>query len=262
MEYFSKSRVGKIFFIVLPVALMLSSCVSQKNVRLIQEKVDKEMKTVFENPRTTTYRIQTGDHLYVRVYSVDPKTSKFFQSDFPYLMNSTYQYLNTYAVDEFGYISFSFIEKLYVKGLTIPEVQQAIQTQLDEYFKDATAYIKLVNFQVGVLGEVNDPGNFTIEQDQINVFQAIGLAGGATSYGNFKEVKLIRQTQTGSELHLLDLTDNRLLESPYFYMMPNDVIYIEPRSGKSFALEHFPYQSLFYFFSVGVMATSLILNTL
>jgi len=180
MEYFSKSRIGKIIYIVLPVVLMLSSCVSQKNVRLIQEKVDKEMKTIYDNPRTTTYRIQTGDHLYIRVYSVDPKTSKFFQADFPYLMNSTYQYLNTYVVDEFGYVSFSFIEKLYVKGLSIPEVQQAIQTQLDEYFKDATAYVKLVNFQVGVLGEVNSPGNFTIEQDQINVFQALGLAGGLT----------------------------------------------------------------------------------
>jgi polysaccharide export outer membrane protein len=221
--------------------------------------VDKEMKTIYDNPRTTTYRIQTGDHLYIRVYSVDPKTSKFFQADFPYLMNSTYQYLNTYVVDEFGYVSFSFIEKLYVKGLSIPEVQQAIQTQLDEYFKDATAYVKLVNFQVGVLGEVNTPGNFTITQDQINVFQAIGLAGGITDYGNFEEVKLVRQTQNGSEMYLLDLTNNRILESPYYYLMPNDVIYIEPRSGKSWAYSQFPYQTLFYFFSVAVLGAGLFL---
>ena len=244
----------------LPVAILLSSCVSQKNVRLIQERVNKEMKTVFDNPRTTTYRIQTGDHLYVRVYSVDPKTSKFFQADFPYLMNSTYQYLNTYVVDEFGYISFSFIEKLYVKGLTVPEIQQAVQTQLDEYFKEATAYVKLVNFQVGVLGEVNSPGNFTIEQDQINVFQAIGLAGGITDYGKYKEVKLVRQTQNGSELYMLDLTDNRILESPYYYLMPNDVIYIEPRGGKSWAYSQFPYQTLFYFFSVLILGATLATN--
>jgi polysaccharide export outer membrane protein len=260
MEYISKSRIRKIFYLVLPTVLLLSSCVSQKNVRLIQEKVDKEMKTVFDNPRSTTYRIQTGDHLYVRVYSVDPKTSKFFQADFPYLMNSTYQYLNTYVVDEFGYISFSFIEKLYVKGLTIPEVQQSIQTQLDEYFKDATAYVKLVNFQVGVLGEVSAPGNFTIEQDQINVFQAIGLAGGITDYGNYKEVKLIRQTENGSEVHILDLTSNRILESPYYFMMPNDVIYIEPRSSKSFALQQFPYQSLLYFLSIAVLGASIFMQ--
>jgi polysaccharide biosynthesis/export protein len=260
MKYFSKSRIGKIFLMVLPVILLLSSCVSQKNVRLIQGKVDKEMKTEFANPRTTTYRLQTGDHLYVRVYSVDPKTSKFFQADFPYLMNSTYQYLNTYVVDEFGYITVSFIEKLYVKGLTIPEVQQAIQTQLNEYFKDATAYVKLVNFQVGVLGEVNAPGNFTIEQDQINVFQAIGLAGGITDFGNFREVKLVRQTQNGSEIYLLDLTDNKILESPNYYLMPNDVIYIEPRPAKSFAYTQFPYQSLLYFFSVAILGAALFIE--
>lgn len=260
MESILKSRLMKILYVVLPVALLLSSCVSQKNVKLIQEKVDKEMKIVFDNPRTSSYRIQTGDHVYVRVYSVDPKTSKFFQADFPYLMNSTYQYLNTYVVDEFGYISFSFIEKLYVKGLAIQEVQQAIQTQLDEYFKDATAYVKLVNFQVGVLGEVNAPGNFTIEQDQINLFQAIGLAQGITDFGNFKEAKLIRQTQSGSEVYLIDLTDNRILESPYYYLMPNDMIYIEPRSTKSWAYSQFPYQSLLYFLSVALLGASIFIK--
>lgn len=218
------------------------------------------MTSSFSNPRSTTYRIQTGDHLYVRVYSVDPKTSKFFQADFPYLMNQTYQYLNTYVVDEFGYISVSFIQKLYVKGLTVQEVQQAVQTQLNEYFKDATAYVKLVNFQVGVLGEVNSPGNFTIEQDQINIFQAIGLAGGVTDFGNFKEVKLIRQTQSGSEVYLLDLTDNKVFTSSYYYLMPNDVVYIEPRGAKSWAYTQFPYQAFISFLSIAVLAAGLVLQ--
>ena len=260
MEQFKKSRYFNLSLVILMVALLFSACVSQRKVKLLQERVNKETKSVFDNPRTTSYRIQTGDHLYIRVYSVDPKTSKFFQADFPYLMNPTYQYLNTYVVDEFGYISFSFIEKLYVKGLSIQEVQQAIQSQLNEYFKEATAYVKLVNYQVGVLGEVNSPGNFTIEQDQINVFQAIGLAGGLTDYGNYKEVKLVRQTQKGSEMYFLDLTDNRILESPYYYLMPNDVIYIEPRSTKSWAYTQFPYQSLLYFFSVVILGATLVLN--
>ena len=99
--------------------LLLGSCVSQKNVTMLQEKISKEMTTDFINTGTSTYRIQTGDHLYIRVNSIDPKTSKFFQTDFPYLMNSTYQYLNTYAVDENGYVSFSFIEKMQVAGSTV-----------------------------------------------------------------------------------------------------------------------------------------------
>jgi polysaccharide biosynthesis/export protein len=242
------------------VSIVLTSCVSQKNVKMVQEKVNKEMTTQFQNAKATTYRLQTGDHVYVRVNSIDPKTSKFFQTDFPYLMNSTYQYLNTYVVDEFGYISFSFIEKMYVVGSTVQEVRTKIQEKLDEYFKDATVFVKLVNYQVGVLGEVNKPGNFTIEQDQINIFQALGLAEGITSFGNLKQVKLIRQTQSGSDVQLLDLTDNRIMESPYYFLMPNDVVYIEPRNAKSWAYEQFPYQTIAYFFSVVVLAVGIFYN--
>lgn len=224
--------------------VLFSSCVSQKQVKLLQEKTNKEETFQFSNTKANTYRVQTGDHIYIRVHSVDPKTSKFFQSDFPYLMNPTYQYLNSYVVDEFGYINFSFIDKMYVKGMTIQEIRDGLQSKLDEYFKDATAVVKLVNYQVGILGEVNSPGNFTIEQDQITIFQAIGLAGGLTSYGNLKQIRVVRQTQDGSNVEIIDLTDNKVLESPYYYLMPNDVVYIEPRSTKSWALEQFPYTAI------------------
>jgi polysaccharide biosynthesis/export protein len=247
-------------YLSLTVSILLGSCVAQKNVKLIQEKVNKEMTTQFENSRITTYHLQTGDHIYVRVYSVDPKTSKFFQADFPYLMNSTYQYLNTYVVDDNGYIAFSFIEKLYVKGLTIPEVQKALQAQLDLYFKETTAYVKLVNFQVGVLGEVVSPGNFTVEQDQITIFQAIGLAKGITDFGNLKHTKVIRQMPKGSEVYSVDLTDNKILESPYYYLMPNDVVYIEPRNSKSWVYSQFPYQTVVYTLSVIFLGAALLVK--
>lgn len=250
----SSMKFNKTYLYGILVIAILGSCVSQSKVKMLQEKVNKEMTTEFQNPKATTYRIQSGDHLYIRVNSIDPKTSKFFQTDFPYLMNNTYQYLNTYAVDEYGYVGFSFIDKMHVAGSTIQEVRQKIQTKLDEFFKDATVFVKLVNYQVGVLGEVNNPGNYTIEQDQINIFQALGLAGSITSYGNLTEAKLIRQTQSGSDVFILDLTDNRIIESPYFYLMPNDVLYIEPRGTKSFALEQFPYQTIAYFFSILILA--------
>ena len=258
-----KTITNKLKRIVVPgiiFIIVLSSCVSQKKVKMLQEKTTKEYTAQFENAKSTTYRLQTGDHLYIRVYSVDPNTSKFFQSDFPYLMNSTYQYLNTYVVDEFGFISFSFIEKLYVKGLTVLEVKEQVQKQLDSYFKEATVYIKLVNYQVAILGEVRSPGNFTIEQDQITILQALGLAGGVTEYGNYKKVKVVRQTQTGTEVHIIDLTDNRLLESPYYFLMPNDVVYIEPRSGKSWAYSQFPYATLVSLLSVAAFGAAIFID--
>ena len=247
----------KFFLLCLVVLAVFSSCVSQRNVRLIQEKVNKEMTTQFQNAKAASYKLQSGDQLYIRVNSIDPKTSKFFQTDFPYLMNPTYQYLNTYVVDEFGYITFSFIDKMYITGSTVQEVRQKIQTKLDEYFKEATVLVKLVNFQVGVLGEVNKPGNFTVDQDQINLFQALGIAGGITDFGNLKQAKLIRQTQTGSEIFLLDLTDNKILESPYYYLMPNDLLYIEPRSSKSWVFEQFPYSTVMYAMSFAIVVVGI-----
>lgn len=236
------------------IALVATSCISQKKVMILQDKSVKEAQASFENRKKTSYLIQSGDHLYIRVYSLDPKTSKFFQTDLPTLMNPTYLYLNSYMVDQDGYINFSFIEKMLVKGMTIEEVRKKLQTALNEYFKESTVTVKLVNFQVAVLGEVNDPGNYTIDKDQINVLQAIALAGGFREYGRVKKITLVRQTLKGSDVYNIDLSNKVILESDYFYLMPNDVIYVEPLKGKSFLFTQFPYATIFSALSLTLTA--------
>jgi polysaccharide export outer membrane protein len=243
-----KMRVNRTFEVTVKILLVLSivssSCISQNKIKLIQEKTAKTPTSDFANSKLTTYRLQTGDYLYIEVYSVDPKTSKFFQTDFPDLMNPTYLYLKSYAVDEFGFINFSFINKMYVKGLTVIEVKELLQKSLNDYFKESTVVVKLVNFEISVIGEVNNPGSFTIYRDQVNLFQAISHAGGFKDFGNPKKVKLMRQTPTGSNLIELDLSDNKILESQFFYLQPNDVLYVEPLNAKSFAYTRFPYELL------------------
>lgn len=191
-----------------------------------------EQSTSINNPGKASYHLQKGDNLYIKVYSVDEKTSKFFQSDFPNLMNPTYLFLNSYTIDEKGYINVSFIDKLKVEGLTVEEAKNNIQKALNEYFKECTVTVKLVNFQVSVLGEVNKPGTFTIDKEQINLFQALGLAGGPKDFSNLKKVILVRQTDAGSKAQVLDITNLAVLESEYFYLMPNDIIYVEPVKAK------------------------------
>ncbi len=230
-------------YLLLAFSIFLGSCISQRNVTLLQDK-SVELTSSYENKKMTTYHIQTGDHLYIRIYSVDPKTSKFFQTDLPSLMNPTYLYLNSYVVDEQGYISFSFIDKMYVKGLTVEEVKNQLQKSVNDYFKEATVVLRLVDYQVAVLGEVNAPGNFTIDKDQINIFQAISMAGGFKDFANLKKVKLVRQTLKGSDVFILDITKRDILQSDYFYLMPNDILYIQPLKSKSFAFEKFPYAIL------------------
>jgi polysaccharide export outer membrane protein len=239
-----------IFFLSIIALFMLNSCVSQHRVTLLQGM--SEGTNSFDNSKKITHHVQTGDHLYIRIYSVDPKTSKFFQTDLPALMNPTYLYLNSYVVDEQGYISFSFIEKMFVKGLTVEEIKNQLQKSVNEYFKEATVVVRLVDFQVAVLGEVNTPGNFTIDKDQINIFQAIGMAGGIKDFANIKKVKIVRQTLKGSEVYIVDLRKKDILQSDYFYLMPNDIVYIQPMGSKSFAFEKFPYAILVSLASLGV----------
>ena len=150
----------------------------------MQDKATKTAPADYMNEKDISYRLQVGDYLYIEVYSVDPQTSRFFQTDFPDLMNTTYVYLKSYLVDESGYINFSFIDKMYVKGMTVLEVRDMIQEKVNEYFKETTVVVKMVNFEVSVVGEVNDPGSFTVYRDQINIFQAIGHAGGFKDFGN------------------------------------------------------------------------------
>lgn len=259
-----KIRINAFIYLGIKVLLitgfLFTSCISQNRVKLLQERTAREAATEFTNSKSTTYLLQVGDHLYIEVYSVDPKTSKFFQTDFPDLMNPTYLYLKSYSVDELGYINFSFVDKMYVKGLTVAEVKEQIQKTLNEYFKESTAVVKLVNFEVSVIGEVNDPGSFTVYRDQINLFQAIGLAGGFKEFGNPKRVKLVRQSQGGSNLVQLDLSDNKILESPYFYLQPNDIIYIEPLNAKSWSYIRFPYETILVLISTALIGYNILMN--
>jgi polysaccharide biosynthesis/export protein len=250
MERFRKLTMGLIKLIA--IGLLLSSCLSQKRVMLLQDKKSKDVQVSFTNKKKSSYQIQTGDHLYIRIYSMDPKTSKFFQSDLPQLMNPTYLYLNSYMVDNEGYVNISVIDRIFVKGMTIEEVKNKIQKTLNDYFKETTVSVKLVNFQVSVIGEVNNPGNFTIDKDQINVLQAISMAGGLKDFGNNKKITLVRQTLKGSDIYYLDLSDKKILESDYFYLLPNDLIYVEPLKAKTYLFSQFPYGLVFSTISIAL----------
>ena len=172
-------------------------------------------------------------------------------------MTQTYQNLNSYRIEEDGYINFSFIDKVYVKGMTIKEVNDLLQKTINEYFKEATVVVQLVNYRVSVLGEVENPGTFIIDNKQINILQAVAEAGGSRNFGNLKKVKLVRQTITGSEMYYIDLTDNGVLQSDQFYLMPNDVVYIEPLKSKSFAFDNFPYSIILSTISTAAIVIAL-----
>lgn len=234
------------------IIIASSSCVNLKKVQLMQEKSITDYSQEIINAQRDAYKINFGDHLYIKIFSTDAQTSRFFQSDFPELMNQSYIYLNSYKIDEEGYVNYSFVGKIMVKGLTINEAQKKIEESLQEYFKDVKVYAKLVNFNISLLGEVNSPGTFTIDRDEITILQALGMAGGITDFGAAEKVVLVRKSPNGSTVKYLDLTDNGVLESEHLFLMPDDVIYVAPRGSKSFVFEKFPYGLIFGILGIGL----------
>jgi polysaccharide export outer membrane protein len=99
-------------------------------------------------------------------------------------MSQTYLYLNSHVVNEEGYLTFTFIDKMYVQGLTIEEIQKQLQATMSTYFKDVTITVKMVSFEVSVIGEVASAGKFLIPEDNTNVLEVVALAGGFKEYAD------------------------------------------------------------------------------
>lgn len=248
MKYFYRISSQRLF-LLLGIILILASCVPQKKIKYLQNKELAEAKTNFVNQKKIEYKIKPGDNLYIKIVSIDEKTSALFNTmDARYAntMNSDASiYLNSYTVNENGYMDFPLIGKVLVKNLSVEEVKNEIQQSLNEYIKESVVIVKLVNFYVTMLGEVRRPGEYRVYQDELNVFEAMSMAGDLTDFANRNEVKLVRQTKQGSEIIDIDLTDQNFLTSDYFYLMPNDIIYVEPLKGKQFTFANFPYAIIF-----------------
>lgn len=209
---------------------------------------DSTNRSEFVYTPTEDYQLSPGDNLHIRVKSLDESSNTFF-NNMSGQTNSGYNdasiYLNSYTVDLNGKISFPYIGVLDAEGKTIEELKTALENQLSEYLVDATIIVKLVNFNITFVGEVRKPGEYKIYQDKINIFQAISIAGDITDYGNRNEVKLLRTDENGTKLYTLDLTKEDILESPYYFLKPNDIVYVEPLKSKQFAFSTFPYALLF-----------------
>lgn len=237
--------------IFLVVLLMISACVSQKKILYLQRQQKNDTNTaVYSNKRATDYRIQPKDNLYIRIFSLDEKTYSFFnkQSIASGLSNDFSSdasvYLNSYTVNSSGYIDFPVVGKILVRDMTVEEAKNAIQKSIDEYLKETTVVVKMVNFNITVVGEVYHPGKFRIYQDEITVFDAISLAGDMRDFAARNKVVLIRQVKDGSKVYYLNLNSDKILNSDLYYLMPNDIVYIPPLKSKQYGFEAFPYTVL------------------
>ncbi len=216
--------------------LMFAACTQSKEVYYLNDLTDglTPQSNDFEDPL-----VQVGDQLSIFVSSPDPETAVFFNmSNYSTVQVNQVQQVTSaspilgYLVDVQGRIQFPKLGSIQVEGKRLSEVKSELETQLKPYVKDAVINVRCINFRVTVLGEVAKAGTYHVPYHEINILQALGLAGDMTINGVRDEVVVVRTTPKGQESYTVDLTSKKLLSSPVFHLQSGDVIYVRPNKTK------------------------------
>ena len=250
-----RSYVTKLLVLLLPVFFAVS-CTPQKKLKYLQGSNSSD--TLVSN--YAEHVIQKGDILYIKILGLDEKFYNFFNTqDVGYGgYNNITVYLNSYNVNDSGTINVPIIGSIHVGGRTILNAQKEIQLRLDEYIKNGTAILYLGNFSFSILGEVAKPGTYNVYDHRLNIFQALGIAGDMTVYGVREKVTIIRNYGKSSTINYVNLNSKDILKSEFYYILPNDIIYIEPHKAKSWGFATFPLLTTL----TGISTLLLIINTL
>jgi polysaccharide biosynthesis/export protein len=245
-------------------SITLFSCVSQKQLTYLNniDPIANEQYPKLDQPE---YRLQKQDILYVKFTtlneeinsalngSADNNTQNVFQSD-------AGMYINGFAINDSGNIKLPVVGLVQVLGKTMEEATRVIEEKTSQYVKDAAIIVKLLSFRFTVLGEVNAPGYYTNYKNQLSILEAIGMAGNITDYGNRSNILVIRSTNEGSHSFRINLQNKIILSSEDFFLVPNDVIIVEPLKHKSFIINA-PTFSFFLNSLVSTISLTLLLLT-
>ena len=220
--------------------LLISSCVSTKKIAYLQ---NSENITYEVSDSLYDAHIMPKDVLTITVSTTDPEAAAPFNLSVPTALNQTSRYstaqpvLQAYLVDNNGCIDFPVVGTLQVGGLTKSACEQLIQGKIKPYMNEnenPIVTVRMSSYSVSVLGEVARPGSFQVSREKITIFEALALAGDLTIYGVRDRVKLVREDAKGrKKIHTLDLTNANIVNSPYYYLQQNDVVYVEPNKVKS-----------------------------
>jgi len=236
----------------LSIILIFTSCVTHKNLTYLQYsgKYDNALMSVNDARITVTpadYKLMPYDILYISVVTPDPQWSTLFNT-VPVGTGGTLTEQSAallgYPIDKNGDINLPFIGKLQVGGKTLSETKVIVDSTLKNYVTDASITVRMVNNFVSIIGEVNLPGRFPLTKDRINVFEALSMAGDLKDYSNRQKVQLIRPSQSGPVVKEFSLTDRSILSSELYYVMPNDIIYAQPRKGRGFQMNSSIYSAI------------------
>lgn len=242
----------------------MSSCLTTKQTTNFQGEISD--KVTLHKMENKPYKLQVNDVLSISIKAENPKlvalfnTSSISESN---NINSNGLYFNGYSVDRHGNIRIPYIGELNVLGYTEKEVREKIENSLKDFIKNPETIfvtVKLEGIKFIVSGEVNSPGTVILQQNQVSIVEALANAGDISSYGDRKNIQIIRKTLDGVQRFSVDITDIAVFSSDNFYIQPNDVIYIPPLPQKSWGTGTTGFQTFTTIVSVlSFLATSVIL---
>ncbi len=228
--------------LLLVIIVTSSSCVQRKKM-LYTSGADEDLHRVIPGFQPQEKIIESQDRLYLRIMSLDEQTSRLFNAD-SRLYGEIDLHLNSYLVNKSGQIDIPFVGQIDVAGYTLAEARGKVEEELNLYLPNTSVELKYAGNYITVLGEVRMPGNHLFFKDRLNIFEAIGHAGGVLDYGNKEEITLVRTEGGNTTYHTVDLTRPDIAQSEFFYLQPDDVIIIQPLRAKFRTLRSFQLESL------------------
>lgn len=245
---------------------MLTSCIPHKDIVYLQNKdaATDSLQVMVEQQKP--YRVQINDILNIRIKVLDQDNVSIFNPIGEGNLNASASeraYFDGFTVNSHGSIRIPELGDLTVLGYTTSEIEELIKQQLlSEQFKETANIfitVKLSGLRYSAMGEVGSPGTQILFQERVNIFQAIANVGEIPVTGDRHDVLIIRQYPQGQQIHHLDLTDVNVMKSPYYYIQPNDMIYVKPLKQKTWGTGTTGRETLTALISVLSLVTTTIL---
>lgn len=222
--------------------VFFTSCITRKQITYFQDTTGSDTAKVAENSglRTALYEptIKPGDILNITVMSLSAESNALI--NYPFVNQNVsapektlIQATPGFLVDNEGNIQVPMLGNIKVDGLTTTQIRYMLTEKLEKYLQLPTVSVRFANFKVTILGDVNRPGVYTVANERITIMEALGLSGDLSIFGLRKGIKLIREVNGKNQIYTIDLTSKDVLNSPYMYLQPNDIIYVDPVGGKA-----------------------------
>ncbi|HLT53360.1 MAG TPA: polysaccharide biosynthesis/export family protein [Flavobacteriaceae bacterium] len=231
----------RLFFVIaILISILSTSCIPHKKLVYYQNK-ETAMDSTFQVVETQKpYRVQINDILNIRIKVLDQQNVEIFNptGDGDLSANSSEKsYFDGFTVDLHGNIRVPTLGKLNVLGYTAEEIEKMITDKLleEQFHETANIFVtvKLTGLTYTASGEIGSPGTKTVFKERLNIYEAVANSGEIPVTGDKTDVLIIRQYPQGQQIHHLDLTDVNVMQSPYYYLQPNDIIYVKPVKQKS-----------------------------